>query len=452
MELKKVPYSLEAEQGLIACLLIDCGKIKEVEERIYSHYFYNQINRTIYEEILEAYELNKEVDLIILKAQLEAKDKLVEIGGMNYIINIVDAVETSEMAMVYANVVYEKYAIREVMERASNILSKSYNAADSSELIEFSEKEIFELSKLSRSSDCIDWSNLLDETHNKIIEMASQDKKGLIGLSTGYSILDNMTSGLQKSDLIVLAARPSVGKTAYALNLARNVARSSLNNNASVAIFSLEMSAEQLLHRIIAAESAVPIGSIKTGNLTIEEQQTIGYGIDNLSSYNIFIDDTPGIKIGELKSKARKLKVEKGLDFIVIDYLQLITTASKIDNRQQEVSEISRELKALAKELQIPILALSQLSRGVEQRQDKKPMMSDIRESGAIEQDADIIMMLYRPEYYQNNLEEDLTEESYDGKTELIITKHRNGSTGTLEYKFIKEINKFTQVAKEIYE
>ncbi len=452
MELKKVPHSLEAEQGLIACLLIDCEKIKEVEEKIYAHYFYNQINRTIYEEILEAYELNKEVDLIILKAQLEAKDKLVEIGGMNYIINIVDAIETSEMAMVYANVIYEKYAIREVMERASNILSKSYNAADSSELIEFSEKEIFELSKLSRSADFVDWSNLLDETHNKIIEMASQDQKGLIGLSTGYSILDNLTSGLQKSDLIVLAARPSVGKTAYALNLARNVARSSLNNNASVAIFSLEMSAEQLLHRIIAAESAVPIGNIKTGNLTIEEQQTIGYGIDNLSSYNIFIDDTPGIKIGELKSKARKLKVEKGLDFIVIDYLQLITTASKIDNRQQEVSEISRELKALAKELQIPILALSQLSRGVEQRQDKKPMMSDIRESGAIEQDADIIMMLYRPEYYQNNLEEEFTEEIYDGKTELIITKHRNGSTGTLEYKFLKEINKFTQVAKESYE
>ncbi len=452
MEIKKVPHSLEAEKGLIASLLIDCAKIKEVEEKIYPHFFYNQINRTIYEELIEAYELNKEVDLIILKAHLEAKDKLVEVGGMNYVINMVDAIETSEMAMVYANVVYEKYAIREVMERASNILSKSYNAADSSELIEFSEKEIFELSKLSRSADFVDWSNLLDETHNKIIEMASQDQKGLIGLSTGYSILDNMTSGLQKSDLIVLAARPSVGKTAYALNLARNVARSSLNNNASVAIFSLEMSAEQLLHRIIAAESAVPIGNIKTGNLTIEEQQTIGYGIDNLSSYNIFIDDTPGIKIGELKSKARKLKVEKGLDFIVIDYLQLITTASKIDNRQQEVSEISRELKALAKELQIPILALSQLSRGVEQRQDKKPMMSDIRESGAIEQDADIIMMLYRPEYYQNNLEEEFTEEIYDGKTELIITKHRNGSTGTLEYKFLKEINKFTQVAKESYE
>lgn len=452
MDIKKIPHSLEAEQGLLACLLIDCSKIKEIKEKIYSHYFYNQVNKTIYEEIIDAYEINKEVDLIILKSHLEAKDKLIEIGGMNYIINMVDAIETSEMAMVYANIVYEKYTIREVMERASNILTKSYNAADSSELIEFSEKEIFELSKLTRSSDFVDWDNLLEETHNKIIEMASQDQKGLVGLSTGYSFLDNMTSGLQKSDLIVLAARPSVGKTAFALNLARNVARSSVNNNASVAIFSLEMSAEQLLHRIIAAESAVPIGNIKTGNLTIEEQQTIGYGVDNLSSYNIFIDDTAGIKIGELKSKARKLKVEKGLDFIVIDYLQLITTASKIDNRQQEVSEISRELKALAKELQVPILALSQLSRGVEQRQDKKPMMSDIRESGAIEQDADIIMMLYRPEYYQNNLEEEFTEEIYDGKTELIITKHRNGSTGTLEYKFLKEINKFTQVSKENYD
>lgn len=212
------------------------------------------------------------------------------------------------------------------------------------------------------------------------------------------------------------------------------------------------MSAEQLLHRILAAESTVPISNIKTGNLTLEEQQMISFAIDNLSQYNIFIDDTAGIKIGELKSKCRKLKVEQGLDFIVIDYLQLITTASRSDSRQQEVSEISRELKALAKELEVPILSLSQLSRGVEQRQDKKPMMSDIRESGAIEQDADIIMMLYRPEYYANNLEEGFEEEIYDGKTELIITKHRNGSTGTLEYKFLKEINKFTQVIKDDYE
>ncbi|MFV0288084.1 MAG: replicative DNA helicase [Mycoplasmatales bacterium] len=449
MEVKKIPHSLEAEQGLIGALVIDSEKIKDVSSTIMPFYFYNQINKIIYEEIIDLYNQKQEVDLILLKAHLEAKNKILDIGGINYIINIVDAVDSSEMSNIYANVIYEKYIMREIIQKASNILHEAYQASDSQELLEYAEKEIFDLSKLARSEDFVDWQGLLTQTHDKILELASQEKKGLIGLSTGYSILDNMLSGLQKSDLLILAARPSVGKTAFALNLAKNVAKASANNQASVAIFSLEMSAEQLLYRILAAESTVPIGNIKQGTLTIEEQQMISFAVDNLSQYNIFIDDTAGIKIGELKSKARKLKVEQGLDFIVIDYLQLITTASRSDSRQQEVSEISRELKGLAKELEIPILSLSQLSRGVEQRQNKKPMMSDIRESGAIEQDADIIMMLYRPEYYANNLEEGMEEEVYDGKTELIITKHRNGSTGTLEYKFVKEINKFTQVIRD---
>lgn len=452
MELKQAPHSLEAEQGIIASLIIDYKQISEVKEIIQAHHFYNQINKIIYEEIIEVYKLKKELDLIILKDQLESSGKLIDIGGMDYIVNLVDAIQTSSMVNVYANIVYEKFIIRSVIEKASNILTEGYSTTDAQKLIEYAEKEIFELSKLTRSADFKNWEELIETTHQKILELSSQEKKGLTGLATGYTLLDKMTNGLQKSDLLILAARPSVGKTAFALNLAKNVAKATLNEQATVAIFSLEMSAEQLIHRMMATESTVPISNIKTGEISQEELQLLSYSVDNLLEMNIYIDDTAGLRIGELKSKARKLKVEKGLDFIVIDYLQLITTSMNTDNRQQEVSEISRELKGLAKELEIPVLALSQLSRGVEQRADKKPMMSDIRESGAIEQDADIIMMLYRPEYYQNNLEEEELEQSYDGKTELIITKHRNGSTGTLEYKFLKEINKFTQVVVDNYE
>lgn len=450
MNTKQMPYSMEAEQGVVASLIIDYNKINEISELLLPEYFYNRINKIVYEQILEVYSEKKTLDLIILKSHLESTNKLVDIGGMDYIVDLVEAIQTSELVKNYAKIVYDKYVIREVIEKASNILNTAYGSNNAQELIEYSEKEIFELSNLTRSEDFINWQKLLETTQEKIIELANQEKRGLTGLSTGYKALDKITNGLQKSDLLVLAARPSVGKTAFALNLCKNVAKSSHNKKANVAFFSLEMSAEQLLHRLIAMESAIPINKIRNGELNKEEQEILNYGIDSLSEMNIFVDDTPGIKISDLKSKARKLKVEQGLDFILIDYLQLITTSYRNDNRQQEVSEISRELKGLAKELEIPILSLSQLSRSVEQRADKKPMMSDIRESGAIEQDADIIMMLYRPEYYQGQLENEEEENSYDGKTELIISKHRNGSTGTLEFKFLKEINKFTQVSTEI--
>lgn len=452
MDLKQIPHSLEAEQGIIASLIIDYQQISEIKEIIQPHHFYNQVNRIIYEELIEAYELKKEVDLIILKDQLESSGKILEIGGIDYVVNIVDAIQTSSMVTVYANIVYEKFIVRQVIEKASNILTEGYQTTSAQNLIEYAEKEIFELSKLTRSADFKNWEEIITDAHQKIIELSQQEKKGLTGLTSGYTLLDKMTNGLQPSDLIILAARPSVGKTAFALNLAKNVAKATSNEKATVAIFSLEMSADQLLHRLMASESTVPISNVKNGELTMDQQQLLSYGVDNLLEMNIYVDDTPGLRIGELKSKARKLKVEKGLDFIVIDYLQLITTSMKTDNRQQEVSEISRELKGLAKELEIPVLALSQLSRGVESRPDKRPMMSDIRESGAIEQDADIIMMLYRPEYHQNNLEEEELEDIYEGKTELIITKHRNGSTGTLEYKFLKETNKFTQVVVDNYD
>ncbi len=442
MELKQTPYSMEAEQGVIASLIIDYEKIREISDILFPTHFYNHTNKIIYEAILDIYETKNEVDLIILKAYLEDTGKLLEIGGMKYIIDIVEAVDTSEMAKLYANIVYEKFIIRQVISKASNILNYSYEHSSYQDIIDYAEKEIFDLSNLNRSEDFVDWHHLLEETHMDIIKMSSNKNQGLVGLSTGYGELDAITSGFQKSDLIVLAARPAVGKTAFALNVAKNVAKASINENPSVAIFSLEMSAKQLLQRLISMESTIPISDIRGGKISQKDQEKLTFAIDTLSSYNIYVDDTAGIKIGELKQKSRKLKAENGLDFIVIDYLQLITTNNK-ENRQQEVSEISRELKTLAKELEVPIIALSQLSRGVEHRHDKRPMLSDIRESGAIEQDADIVMMLYRPEYY--GIQEDEIEQQPSGYTELIIAKHRNGSTGTLEFNFIKEINKFTQ-------
>ena len=318
--------------------------------------------------------------------------------------------------------------------------------SDSSELIEFAEREIFNLSKLTRSAEFVDWDQLIDDKHKQIAALIASDQKGITGLATGFNNLDAITNGLQKSDLVIIAARPSVGKTAFALNMARNAMVSSFNIDPQIAFFSLEMSADQLLTRLLAAQSGVPISDLRTGNLTASNQEDVNYSLEQMKKFGLHVDETPGIKIGDLKSKARKLKLEVGLDMIVIDYLQLITTAGGSDNRQQEVSEISRELKGLAKELNIPVIALSQLSRGVEQRADKKPMMSDIRESGAIEQDADIIMMLYRPEYYGDNIDTG-DEEMFEGKTSLIITKHRNGATGEIDFKFEKEINVF--IARE---
>lgn len=443
MEAKQVPHSNEAEQAVIASILIDSEKMIEITEILQPHFFYNNANREIYDCFVEMNHKGKIIDLLSTHEFIKGRGSLDKIGGIEYLQAMSDAIPSSENAVEYANIVFDKFLARETLKRGSNILNESYEATDAMELIEYAEKEIFELSKLTRSADFVDWHELINETSEKIRKLASQSGKKITGLHTGFSNLDGITSGLQKSDLIILAARPSVGKTAFSLNLARNVAASSENNNAHVAFFSLEMGADQLLMRLAAAESRVPISNIKTGQMNEEEQMMFNQGMASLSEMNFHIDDTAGIKIGDIKSKCRKLKLEKGLDIVLIDYLQLITTSKKTDNRQQEVSEISRDLKGLAKELQIPVIALSQLSRGVEQRADKKPMMSDIRESGAIEQDADIIMMIYRPEYYGDNIEGIDEETMYDGKTIVSLVKHRNGSTGDIEFEFQKEINRF---------
>lgn len=443
MTAKQVPHSNEAEQAVIASILIDSEKMIEIMEILQPHFFYNNANREIYDCFVEMRHKGKAIDLLSTHEFIKSRGSLEKVGGIEYLQALSDAIPSSENAVEYANIVFDKFLARETLKRGSNILNESYEATDAMELIEFAEKEVFELSKLTRSADFVDWHELINATSEKVRQLAMQSGKRITGLHTGFSNLDNITAGLQGSDLIILAARPSVGKTAFSLNLARNVAASSENNGAHVAFFSLEMGADQLLMRLAAAESRVPISHIKTGQMTEEEQMMFNQGMASLSEMNFHIDDTAGIKIGDIKSKCRKLKLEKGLDMILIDYLQLITTSKKTDNRQQEVSEISRDLKGLAKELNIPVIALSQLSRGVEQRADKKPMMSDIRESGAIEQDADIIMMIYRPEYYGDNIEGIDEETMYDGKTIVSLVKHRNGSTGDIEFEFQKEINRF---------
>ncbi len=439
----QLPNSIEAEQAVIGSMIIDPNQIVMIKELLQGQYFYSKVNEMVFDCLIRIHNNKKVIDFLTIKEQLSDDGHLESVGGMEYVLDLADDISIAVNTMEYAKIVYEKYIARETIQRASNILAKGYELTNVNELLEYAEKEIFDLAKMTRSEEFLDWNDLIDDAHRKIRELIAAPKNTLTGLATGFANLDHLTNGLQKSDLIIVAARPAVGKTALAIHLARNVAASNKNDGASIAIFSLEMSAEQLLTRMLACQSFVPISNIRTGHINIEEQEQINFGLEKLKDYNVHIDETPSIKIGDLKSKCRKLKVEVGLDLVVIDYLQLITTSTPGDNRQQEVSLISRELKALAKELKVPVIALSQLSRGVESRVDKKPMMSDIRESGAIEQDADIIIMLYRPEYYGNNIELADGEEIKEGHTKLIVAKNRNGATCELEFEFKKETNFF---------
>lgn len=441
---KQMPHNNEAELAVIASAIVDPSLMIKLREKLMPNFFYNKVNELVFKALATLSLNNKNIDLITLKEQLIVDDSYGAIGDYSQIVSLAEDITIAVNIEEYINIVYEKFLIRETISRASNIMNNAYNTDQADMVIEFAEKEIFNLARLTRSAEFVDWNKLIDDTYLKIEELVRSDKKKMTGVATGFSNLDKLTNGLQKSDLIIIAARPSVGKTAFALNIARNALIHKMNNEPSIAFFSLEMGADQLLTRLLAAQSGVSITNLRTGNLSLDELEEVSFSMEFMKKFKFHVDETPGIKIGDLKSKARKLKLENGLDMILIDYLQLITTANNSDNRQQEVSEISRELKGLAKELQVPIVALSQLSRGVEQRADKKPMMSDIRESGAIEQDADIIMMLYRPEYYGSNIEID--EEVVEGKTMLIISKNRNGATGELEFKFEKTINMFLAI------
>ncbi|MFA5524579.1 MAG: replicative DNA helicase [Tissierellales bacterium] len=432
------PHSIEGEQSVLGSLILDKNAIVTATEILKPSDFYKEAHREIYEAVLEIYNRDEPVDLITLSEELKKRNTLDAIGGILYLADLSEAISTTANIRFYCEIVEEKSILRRLINASSEIIAKGYDAdEDINIIIDAAEKKIFDITQ-KRSREGLDpIKEVLLESFSRIEQMAL-NKSDLTGLTTGYIDLDRRTSGLQKSDLVLVAARPSMGKTAFSVNLAVN---SALKGNASVAIFSLEMSKEQLVQRMLSSESHVELQKIINGKLDEDDWPKLVRAMGPLSQAKIFIDDTPGITLMEMKAKCRKLKMEKGLDLVMIDYLQLMSGEGRNENRQQEISAISRGLKGLAKEMDCPVIALSQLSRAPEMRSDHRPILSDLRESGAIEQDADIVMFLYRDDYYHPD-----SEKKNIG--EIIIAKHRNGPTGTVELVFMGEYTKFLNLEK----
>ncbi|AZN38849.1 replicative DNA helicase [Paenibacillus albus] len=428
------PQNMEAEQAVLGAVLLQAEALITSMERVKSEDFYLPSHQLIFEAMIELGEASQPIDLVTLTAYLQDHQQLEEIGGVSYLAKLANSVPTAANVDYYAQIVEEKSMLRRLIRTATNIVSNGYAAAeDVGSMLSEAESRILEISNRRSSSGFISIRDVLMEVFEKV-EFLYTNKGGSSGIPSGFTDLDKMTAGFQRSDLIIIAARPSVGKTAFALNVAQNVG---VRAKETVAIFSLEMSAAQLVQRMICAESNVDAGRMRTGYLEGDDWEKLTMAIGSLSEAQIFIDDTPGITVADIRAKCRRLKKERGLGMILIDYLQLISGRGKAgENRQQEVSEISRTLKQIARELEVPVIALSQLSRGVEQRQDKRPMMSDLRESGSIEQDADIVAFLYRDDYYDKESEK-------KNIIEIIIAKQRNGPVGTVELAFLKSFNKF---------
>lgn len=427
------PHSIEAEQSVLGAMIIDKEAINTAIETIKPEDFYKEAHREIFEAILVLFNKNEPVDLITLQEELKRRDTLEPIGGVTYIANLSSSVATTANTKYYCKIVEEKSLLRRLIKSSDEIMDKSYEDQEEvNAIIELAERNIFDITQGSHKESLTPINEVLLSSFAQIEERAA-NKGELTGLTTGYIDLDKKLSGLQKSDLVLLAARPSMGKTALGINIATN---SALKAKAKVAIFSLEMSKEQLVQRIISSTSHVDLQKIISGDLVDDEWLEIVNSMGPLSKMEIYIDDTAGISLTELKAKCRRLKIEKGLDLILIDYLQLMQMDGQIESRQQEISAISRGLKAVAKEMNCPVVALSQLSRAPELRSDHRPILSDLRESGAIEQDADVVMFLYRDDYYH---------EDSDKKNigELIIAKHRNGPTGNIELVWKGEYTKF---------
>ena len=427
------PHSIEAEQSVLGSMIIDKTAINTAVEIIRPDDFYKPANGEIYSAIIDLFNKNEPVDLITLQEELKRRGSLEAVGGVSYLANLSGGVATTANTEYYCKIVDEKSTLRKLISSSNEIIGKAYeDSEDVNIIIEAAEKNIFDITQGSQREGFSPINEVLLDSFAKIEEMAA-NKGGLTGLTTGFIDMDIKLSGLQKSDLVLLAARPSMGKTALGINMVTN---SALKAGAKVAVFSLEMSKEQLVQRMIAGTAHVDLQKIISGRLDEEEWLNIINSMGPLSAANVYIDDTAGISLMEMKAKCRRLKIEKGLDLVVIDYLQLMQMEGKQESRQQEISSISRGLKALAKEMDCPVVALSQLSRAPELRADHRPILSDLRESGAIEQDADVVLFLYRDDYYN----EDSDQKNIG---EVIIAKHRNGPTGTLELVFKKEYTKF---------
>lgn len=439
MELGKVPpHDIEAEQAVIGSMLTDQEAVYAAIERLKPEDFYREDNKQIYTAILNIYNKAEPIDIITLKAELSSMGKLDAVGGLEYIVELPEKVPTTANVDRYIKIVEEKSLLRNLIRAANEILSSGYAQEDDVEnIVDHAEKKIFDVMQKKSQKGYTTIKDVLVESFTKLEELYNQ-KEHITGVPTGFAELDKKTAGLHGSELILIAARPAMGKSAFALNIGSYAATRA---NVPVAIFSLEMSKEQVGNRILCSEALVDSNNVRTGELNDEELGKLAETSGELSQAPIYIDDTPGISVMEIRAKCRKLKLEKNIGLVIIDYLQLIQGSGKTSSREQEIAEISRSLKILAKEIEVPVIALSQLSRAVEARPDHRPMLSDLRESGSIEQDADIVMFLYRDDYYNEDSEK-------KNIAEVIIAKQRAGSTGTVELAWLGKYTKFANLEK----
>lgn len=434
------PQNLEAEQAVLGAMLIEKEAIARVTELLKGGDFYREAHRLIFEAMLDLYNRNEAVDMITVIELLKREDNLEKVGGIAYVTSLANSVPTAANVHYHAKIVEEKALLRQLIQTSTQIAALGYEGSEEvSQIVDQAEKMILEVSNRRIGGDFTPIKSIVLDAFGKI-EQLYESRGGITGLATGFKDLDRLTSGLQKSDLILVAARPSMGKTAFTLNIASNVA---IREKKAVAFFSLEMSKEQLVQRMLCAEASIDSQKLRIGELEDDDWTKLINAADRLSGAPIFIDDTAGISVLEMRSKARRLKVEHDLSLIIIDYLQLMQGSGGKggENRQQEISEISRSLKGLARELGVPVVALSQLSRSVESRQVKKPMLSDLRESGSLEQDADIVAFLYREDYYNPDTEN-------KNITEIIVAKHRNGPVDSVQLFFHKQFTRFADLTR----
>ena len=446
MSNKTMPYSIEAEESLLGNIMLYKEAMREtVESGITAADFYLEKHQSIYNIMSAMYDNRESIDTVSLSTKLKDFGVYDKVGGIDYLMQLANATISATNTKEYINIIRNKSLARKVIKVGEEISKDAFDSSVSvDEMLENVEKKVTDVTRSKTDAEFRNGDELFDTTL-KQVQKIQEAGSSITGVRTLYNDLDNRTAGFQKGDLIILAARPSMGKTAMALNFAVN---SAAVNHGSIAIFSLEMPAEHVAMRILAAKSKVEIQKIRTGSLNDEEWSRLNEASQELRRQNFFIDDTPGIKVSDMYAKARKLVRDNGLYMIIVDYIQLMQTTGKSESRQQEVSDISRKLKAMARELNVPVIALSQLSRNVEQRENKRPMLSDLRESGAIEQDADLVMFLYREDYYKR--EEERNNERED--VELILAKHRNGPTGNLKLAFEKNINAFYGIKNNLEE
>ena len=436
-----MPHSIEAEQSVVGAMLMDKDAILTAAEIVSGQDFYQTAYGVIFDSMVELFNEGKPVDLVTLQERLKEKDVPPEIASLEFVRDLVSAVPTSANVKYYAQIVADKSMLRKLIKLNDEISNTCYAGKESLEaILETTETSMFQLLQQRNTGEYVPIRQVVLNALDRI-EKASKSKGTVTGIPTGFIDLDYKLSGLQPSDLILVAARPSMGKTAFVLNIAQYVA---FKKDRATAIFSLEMSKEQLVNRLFSLESQVDAQALRTGNMKDSDWEKLIEGAGIIGKSKLIIDDTPGISVSELRSKCRKYKLEHGLDLIIIDYLQLMTgsVGKRSESRQQEISEISRSLKGLARELNVPVIALSQLSRAVESRPDKRPMLSDLRESGAIEQDADVVMFIYRDEYYNKDSE-------YKKQAEIIIAKQRNGPVGTVHLAWLGEYTKFANLSRQ---